>query len=163
MDKKGYRITLSDDDRALLEKIIKENKFAKATVMRARILLACDERNRGQNVTLAKLAENLGVPRTNVQNVRADFKQGGMEYALYNKKEFSSDSLSQKRIATLMENVAKMMKEQPPEGKKRWTVRLISSECIRRGYAEHLSAAHVSKLLKKYGISTRGDLELNDD
>ena len=153
MDKKGYKITLSDDERALLERIISEKKFAKSTIMRARILLACGERNRGQNFTLVQIAEELGIPRTNVQNVRADYKLGGMEYALYNKKEFSSDSASQKRIAALMKKVTEMIKEQPPEGKKKWTVRLIASECVKRGYAEHLSPACVCKLLKKHDVN----------
>ena len=152
MDKKGYKISLSEEEIALLEKIIKEENLPAKTIMRAKVLLACHEKGNGQGVMLYEIAQSLGISRTTVQNVRADFKEGGFEYVLYNKKGYSSDSKTQRQLDGLMERVTEMIREDPPEGTKRWSVRLLCSECEKR-YAEHVAVGKMFRLLKKYNVT----------
>ena len=153
MDKKGYRITLSDEEKVFLEKIIDEGVLPQNTIMRARILLACHIKGSGNGVTLGEMAEDFGVSRTFIQNVRSEYKEGGFEYALYCERWHANTLASQKKADVLAENVKAMITERPPEGKKRWTVRLVASECVKRGYAEHASPAYVLKLLKKHDVT----------
>ncbi len=153
MDKHGYKISLSEEEIALLEKIIEEDSYPPKTIMRAKVLLACHEKGNGQGVMLYEIAQSLGISRTTVQNVRADFKEGGFEYVLYNKKGYSSDSKTQRQLDRLMGYVAEMVKEDPPEGTKRWSVRLLCSECEKRGYAEHVAVGKMFRLMKKYNIT----------
>ena len=152
MEKQGYVIRLSEKETDFLEGIAQREDVSEKTKTRARILLACHEKGCGQKTRLSEIADALGVSRTTVQNVRADFKEGGFEYALYNKKAHSSTSASQKRINALGEKIKSMVRELPPEGKSRWTVRLIASECVKRGYAEHASPSYVLKVLRKCNI-----------
>ena len=153
MDKEGYRISLSEEEITLLEKMNEEDSFPPKMIMRAKVLLACHEKGNGQGVMLYEIAQSLGISRTTVQNVRADYKEGGIEYVLHKKRQVSSYPKTQKNIERLMEYVVEMIKENPPEGKKRWSVRLLCNECEKRGYAEHVAVGKMFNLLKKYNIT----------
>ena len=74
--KLGFK-PLEEGERRLLEEIIEKRELKCRMIQRARILLACDEKGSGQETKVSEIAEALGVSRTTVQNVRADYYRGG--------------------------------------------------------------------------------------
>ena len=107
--KLGFK-PLEEEERKLLEEVIEKRELKGRTSQRARILLACDEKGSGQETKVAEIAEALGVSRTTVQNVRADYFKGGLEYALYNKRQTSDDPRHRKITEEVALRILKIAK-----------------------------------------------------
>ena len=154
MEKQGYVIRLSEKETDFLSGITQRGDVPEKTKTRARILLACHEKGCGQKTRLSEIAEALGVSRTTVQNVRADYKEGGCEYALCNKQSLiKCKGKTMETPHSFAEKLREMIKEEPPEGREKWSVRLLCAECEKRGYAKHVAVGTMFKILKENGIT----------
>lgn len=148
--KLGFK-PLEEEERKLLEEIMEKKELKGRTIQRAQILLACDEKGSGKEIKVAEIAEALGVSRTTVQNIRADYFKGGLEYALYNKRQTSDDPKHRKITEEVALKILEMIEEEPPKG-KRWTIRLICAECKARGILGHVSTGAIKNMLHKYNV-----------
>ena len=149
-----YSVSLTDKERETLTRIIEENSLSPRTIVRARILLECDKYDYGREIRGKDMAEVLGTTRATIQTVRADFGKGGLEYALYNKR--SAPDMKTRNLNTeVIDRIREMASEEPPKGKKRWTVRLLCSECMDRKIVPHISVGAMSQLLNKYNIEIK--------
>ena len=153
--KLGFK-PLEEEERKHLKEIIEKRKLKGRTIQRAHILLACDEKGSGQEIKVSEIAEALGVSRTTVQNVRAEYFKGGLEYALYNKRQTSDDPRHRKITEEVALKILEMIEEDPPKG-KRWTIRLICAECKARGILGHVSTGAIRNMLCKYGVDLLED------
>lgn len=92
------------------------------------------------------IAEELGCSDRCVADLRARFASGGVRRALYDAprsgapRKFSEEQLSR---------IVKMTADPPPEGHKRWTIRLICATAVERGIVDTISAGYVAKLLEE--------------
>ena len=109
----------------------------------------------GQNVKLEEIAAALGVSRTTVQNVRADYQRGGFEHALYNKRQMSDDPRYRKITEEVAMKILELTKEKPPIGKKRWSIRLLCAECESRGILDHVSTGAMKEMLWRHNVDLR--------
>lgn len=146
MAKTKYVITLSDGQQQMLENIINERKESERTVMRARILLMSDSAA-GEKLSIPKLAELLGTTHTTVQTVRTEYWKNGLEAAIYRKRR--ADNIETRRINTkVREQILQVAAEKPPEGRKRWSLRMLCKEVVDRGIIDRISADTMSVILK---------------
>lgn len=146
MAKTKYVIALTDDQRELLENIVKEGKESDRTILRAKILLLSDL-NVNEKMSVPKVAEMLGTTHTTVQTVRAEYGQGGIETAVFRKKR--ADNIETRRInSEVRRQIVEVSKEEPPQGHKRWSLRLLCKEVVERGIIDHISADTMSGILK---------------
>lgn len=146
MAKTKYVIALDDEQRKTLNKIIEEGKESDRTIMRARILLLSDI-TVNEKMSVPEVAETLGTTHTTVQTVRAEFGKDGLEAAVFRKKR--ADNIETRRINTkVREQVLKVAEEEPPEGHKRWSLRLLCKEVVDRGIIDKISVDTMSVIMK---------------
>ncbi len=149
--KTKHIIYLSDEDRAHLEDIVKT--APEKTALRARILLASDFNN-PKYYSVHALAEELGVSNTTVQVVRSEYTKLGVDGAI-----FPKGTLAYNRRALMTEEkrnqILEMIKGRPPYGYRRWTIRNICDECIKRGIFDNIATSVVLKLLKDASIDLK--------
>ena len=147
MAKIKYIIELTDQEYKQLTAISQSTDESDRTILRAKILMMSDmARNEKQSVV--KLAAQLGTTTTTIQTVRTEYAQKGLEAAVYRKKR--TPGFINKRINDeAIEKIRKIREENPPEGKKKWSVRLLCDEAVRRGIVSHIAPSTMSGILNQ--------------
>lgn len=112
----GNRVTLTNEEKTTLQKIIDENKESERSVLRAKILLESDVSN-NEKYSIPKLAEKLGTTHTTVQTVRTAYATGGLEEAVFRKKR-TVEAINRRINPAVTEQILQMASEEPPEGFK---------------------------------------------
>lgn len=159
MAKTKYYIKLTESERALLTKIICEKKESERTIMRARILLM-SEATQPEKLSIKKLADLLETTDTTIQTVRTEFARDGLQAAVFRKPRTVVTGSPEKKKARkpskpykrrindeAVKQIRALATEQPPEGHKKWSARLICKEAVERGIVEHIAPVTVGKIL----------------
>lgn len=101
----------------------------------------------GQKV--AQVAENVGVVRKTVRAIARRYEEEGLDSALYEKprpgKERALNTGQSQRIVA-------MVCGPPPEGRARWSVRLIAEEAVKRNLAPPVSRETIRILLENHDL-----------
>jgi transposase len=148
---KFYRVTLTDAERCDLKALINRGKGEARKLTHARILLQADEAEGGSHHTDPAIAETLSVSARTVERVRQRFVEQGLDAALVPKP-------SERVYARLLDGAQEarliaLACSEPPEGKPRWTLRLLADRMVELDYAETLSYETVRRVLKKTNSS----------
>ena len=153
MPKTKYIIDLPNVGRERLEEIVREKKEPEKAVIRAKILLALgSEENRKK--TVLSLAEELGTTHTTIQTVKTAYCQGGLDAAVYRKKR--TVTFVNKRInENTIKQILYLSRQPPPEGHKRWSVRLLCYECMDQGIVSHIAPSTMQGILSNAGIDLK--------
>jgi hypothetical protein len=147
-----YRIELAPDERAELESIARPGKTESRRYVHARALLLCDAGEGGEGWTVAAAAGALGIATRTVERPKRLFVEEGMAAALDRKereappREVVFDGAFEARLIALACSEA-------PEGRARWTVRLLADKAVELGLAESVSHMTVQRALKKTNLS----------
>lgn len=145
---KKYRVTLTPEERELLDCMIRKGRGAARRLTRARILLKCDEGACGPALGDEAVAEALEVGDATVARVRQAFVERGLEGSLNPEPSVRHyarrlDGDGEARLVTLACSA-------PPQGRSRWTLRLLADRMVVLGHAEDgLSYETVRRVLKK--------------
>jgi transposase len=120
--RKVYVVDLSSEEKAELAELTKKGKTSARKLNRARILLLADE---GQ--TDKAIAKTLDVGTSTVERTRKKFVEGGLQEALNELPRIGRErKLSGKQEAYLVALAC----SDPPEGRKRWTMKLLADKLI---------------------------------
>ena len=151
MKPKKYLVYLNKRQRREIETITKRGKHAAATIRRANILLRLDE-NQGKVDKQETIARQLGTSTVTVYNVSKQFVQEGLEAALYRKKRETPPT---QPIATgeVEARIIALACSQPPEGRSRWTLRLLEEKVVELQIVSAISDNTIGRLLKKHHLS----------
>jgi len=124
---KTYIIKLNDDERATLQKTIRNKKTCKTVLKRCQILLELDE-GQGTGLTHAQLAHSYAVcPATITNIVQSYVKNGIKDIIRYNISPNSSAAL--RKVDWRSEaRIIQMACSPAPEGHSRWTLRLLEEK-----------------------------------
>ena len=149
--KKRYRVTLTDQERRDLSKLISTGKGAAKKLRRARLLLLADEAEGGAAKSDPEIVDALGCGRATVERVRRQFVEEGLDLAL-------QPPPRRRDYARLMDGAAEahlvaLACSAPPAGRARWTLRLLSDRMVELEYVESLSHETVRRTLKKTNLS----------
>ena len=145
---KKYRVTLTADEREMLEAMTRRGRDAARKLTRARILLKCDEGRGGPALSDDEVADALEVGHATVARVRQQFVEHGPQGVLEPKPGTRSyarklDGDGEARLVTLACST-------PPKGRNRWTLRLLADRMVVLGHAgDGLSYETVRRVLKK--------------
>ena len=124
---KTYIIKLNDDERAILQKTIRNKKTCKTVLKRCQILLELDE-EQGTGLTHAQLAHSYAVcPATITNLVQSYVKNGITDIVRYNISPNSSAAL-RKVDGRAEAHIIQMACSPAPEGHSRWTLRLLEEK-----------------------------------
>jgi transposase len=143
---KKYLVDLTDEERTALQTLVRRGKTSARKVTRARILL-----HAAKGATDAEIASALGVGVATVERIRRRFVEGGLEAINERPRLGARRRLSEKAEARLVAEACSAA----PEGRGRWTMRLLAGRVVELGLAESCSHETVRRVLKKSG-SSRG-------
>jgi hypothetical protein len=147
-----YRVTLTKEEREELETMTRRGKIHARKFIHARALLLCDAGEHGPAWNVADVAAALGVTSRSIEHLKKRFVEEGIEAAIDRKprekppREVKFDGAFEARLITLACSEA-------PEGRRRWTVRLLADKVIELRLAESVSHMTVQRVLKKMNLS----------
>jgi len=147
-----YRVTLTQEEREELETLTKRGKTHAKRFVQARALLLCDAGDNGPAWKVEDVAEALGITSRTIEHLKKRFVESGLEAAMERKtrdkppRDIKFDGAFEARLIALACTDA-------PEGRKRWTVRLLADKAVELNYAESVSPMSVQRTLKKTNLS----------
>lgn len=143
---KKYIVRLTDEERAMCEATIAQEKGKSEKLRRATILLKADAH--GPAWHDVKISEAVGCRRQTVENVRRAFVLEGFDGALVRKK--AAVSPTPKLLDGAAEaKVIAMRLGKPPAGFGHWTLRLLADQLVELEIVESISRETVRQTLKK--------------
>jgi transposase len=147
-----YRVTLTKEERKELDSMTRRGKTHARRFIHARALLLCDAGADGPAWNVADVATALGVTSRAIEHLKKRFVEDGIEAALDRKprvkppREVIFDGAFEARLITLACSDA-------PEGRRRWTVRLLADKAVELKFAGSVSHMTVQRVLKKTNLS----------
>ena len=136
-----YVVDLSKEEEQQLRKFISRGKVSARRAALARILLKANDGLSDEQVAVA-----LEVGSATVGRIRQRFVEEGLEAALKDKPRLGRQrKLSGKQEAHLIAVAC----TDPPEGRARWTLRLLAGKVVELGLAESICHETVRQILKK--------------
>jgi len=116
-----------------------------ARVLRRAMILR--QLNRGEKIV--EVAAHVGVSRKTVRTISRRYREEGLESALHEKprpgKRRALDVKQSQRIIA-------MVCGSPPEGRARWSVRLIADEAVRRKLVPRVGRETIRVLLESHDL-----------
>lgn len=150
--KPRYRVTLTEQERQELEGLTKTAKTTAKRFLYARSLLLCDAGPHGPAWTVADTAEAMGVTPRTIEHLKKRFVEEGLAAALERRQPekpprgVTFDGAFEARLIALACS-------ETPEGRRRWTVRLLAEKAVELSLARSVSHMTVQRLLKKTNLS----------
>ena len=149
--KKRYRVTLTASEREDLRKLVSVGRAAAQKLVRARILLLADQAADGSAKADPEIVDALGCGRASVERIRKRFVEEGLEAALNPKP--SQRVYERKMDGKTEAHLIALACGAPPEGRSRWTLRLLGDQMVALEHVEALSYETVRRTLKKTNSS----------
>jgi hypothetical protein len=149
MEKK-YVVELTDEERQQLKDLVHTGRALARKIEHAQILLKADQSG-GSGWTDAQIAEVFGVLVLTVVRIRQRFVEHGLEDALARRQHVQS---ARRKIDGAAE--AKMIALScgpPPQGRTRWTIRLLADKLVELNIVEAVGRETVRKTLKKMNLN----------
>jgi transposase len=144
---KKYIVTLTEEERQRLQEMLSRGKTAACKLTHARILLKADAAAGGPNWRDDTIAEALDVGRATVERVRKQFVEEGLDAAL--ERRPPRRQYRRKLDGDGEAHLIALACQQPPEGRDRWTLRLLADRMVALEYVDEISYQTVRRTLKK--------------
>lgn len=147
-----YKVTLTEDERSELEAISTKGRRAARTVLYARALLLLDAGEYGPKWLVAQVAEALGTTPRSLEHLKKRFVEEGLPAAIERKQRTTPP----RAIQFGGEFEAKLLAlacSDAPEGRERWTVRLLAEKLVELKVVPGVSPMTVCNTLKKMNLS----------
>jgi putative transposase len=143
-DSGKVQVRLSKPEQGQLDELLRGGLQPVRTVLRALVL-----RQLADGQSIRKVARNLGLTPKTVWLTSQRYQQGGLDRALYERarpgKEARLDAQQRQRIVALVCSP-------PPEGRARWTVRLLAEEAVKRKLVPRVGRETVRILLESHDL-----------
>jgi transposase len=149
--KKKYIVTLTQEERRMLQERLSRGKAAARKLMHARILLKADVATDGPGWNDEAIAEALEVGRATIERVRKEFVEEGLEAALERRKP--RRQYRRKLDGDGEAHLVALACQKPPEGRSRWTLQLLADRMVQLEYVDQISYQTVRRTLKKTNSS----------
>ena len=145
---KKYTVTLSQDERDDLKKIVSKGKHKSQKVINALILLGCDrgefQEKRSTNEEISRV---LKIGMRKIDRVKKRFVEDGIEITLNGKK--GSRIYSKKADGDFEAHLVALSCSDPPKGFTRWSLRLLADKVVELEYIDQVSHETIRQVLKK--------------
>lgn len=144
--KKKYIVRLSEEERAILQDVVKKLKGTSQKVRRAQILLKADVY--GPNWTDKQIAEAFDCRTKTVENVRQRLVVEGFDIVL-NGKNRETPPVKKLLDGAQEAKLIAMRLGTPPDGYGSWSLRLLANQMIELEIVDTISHETVRRTLKK--------------
>jgi len=151
--RKQYVVALAEAERARLHTLIGQGVAPARSLTHARILLKANQGEAGPGWTDATIAGALEVHPATVARVRRTYVTAGLEAAL---THTTPDRQYRRRLDGEQEaRLVALTCSTPPEGRTRWTLRLLAEQLVTLAVVDTVSYETVRQTLKQTS-SSRG-------
>jgi transposase len=150
--KPRYRVTLTSEEREELATLTRTVRTNAKRFLYARALLLSDAGPEGPAWMVTDVSEAMGVTSRTIEHLKKRFVEEGLDAALERKRpdkpprDVIFDGVFEARLIALACSNA-------PEGRKRWTVRLLAEKAVELSFASKVSHMTVQRVLKKTSLS----------
>ena len=148
MAKLKYHVRLSQEERKTLLKLVSKGTASAKAIMHANVLLATDENSPAGRKSEAETAELFHVNRQTVHTIRKRYAEQGLAAAIGRKKR-ETPPVEPKITGEVEAKIIALSCSAPPEGRSRWSLRLIADKAVEQQYIDSISHEAVNRLLKK--------------
>jgi len=140
-------VHLTEDERTYLKSLIHKGKVAAHKRLHAEILLKADLGELGEKWQDKQIGETFGLSTRTVERVRERLVREGLEAALnraapVRARKRKIDGENEAHLVALLCGDA-------PEGRSRWTLRLLGQRMVELGYVESVAHETIRQALKK--------------
>jgi len=144
-------VELTSEERSGLKNIIKAERMAEHKRRHARILLKADQGPQGPAWKDADIANAFDCTIKSVERLRKRLLEHGLDAAMEhgNRGAYRAKKLDGVAEAHLIATAC----SSAPEGRNRWTVRLLADEMVSLGIVDSCSKSTVHNTLKKMNLS----------
>ncbi len=143
MSPKKHHIKLNERERRYLQKIVESGKDKARKITRCRVLLLADE-TKGK--TDQEISDALDVCLATIFNIRRRYHKGGLEHAI---EEAARSGQPPRFTGKSMAKITAIACSKPPEGRARWSLRLLADRVVELDIVETISHQSVKNILKK--------------
>jgi transposase len=147
MSQKSHCVKLDKHERQRLQKIVESGEDKARKITRCRILLLADK---AKGKTDEEISNALDVCLATIFNIRRRYCQGGLERAI---GEAARSGQPPKFNGKSMAKITAIACSKPPEGRARWSLRLLADHIIELNIVETISYQSVRNILKKTNLS----------
>jgi hypothetical protein len=151
--KKRYIVTLTEEEREELKRLIQKGKTQGYRIKHAQILLKQDEKPENESWTIERIGEAFSASETMICGVAKRFVEQGLKAALGRKEQINRCRKVDGRVEA---HIIAIACSEPPQGRERWTMQLIADEVVRMNVVESISDTTVCDVLKKTNSSRSG-------
>jgi transposase len=137
---KKYIVDLSAQERDQLQRLVQSGKTSMRKATRARILLKADD-----GLSDEQIAEEIETSIPTIERVRKRFVQESLGCLKEHSRPGQKLKLDPKAEAHLIAVTC----SKAPEGRRRWTLRLLAAQAVQLGLSDSLSHETVRQYLKK--------------
>ena len=142
---KKLDLGLKRRDRVILKGLLVHGEHHAREMMRASILMALD-----RGVDDAAIAQVLGTERTTIWRTRKAYQEGGLQSALYDMPRPGRPVKYEMREQA---EIVALACSDPPEGRERWTLTLLTQAAREKAGLDSLNRESVRVILKKTSVS----------
>jgi hypothetical protein len=148
-----YRVTLTTEERAELERLVSAGKGAARKLAHARVLLLADV-TPGQGLADEEITAALGLSLRTIERVRQRLVTEGFPAALDHRPQPARPGKI-KIKGDVEQRLIELACSDPPRGRCHWTLQLLADELVVLGLLNTISTETVRQALKKT-TSSRG-------
>ena len=141
MSPKSHCVKLKKRARQYLQKTVESGEEKARKITRCRVLLLADKGRTDQEISDA-----LNVCLATIFNIRRRYSQGGLDRAI-NKDARSGQPPKFKGKS--MAKITALACSKPPEGRAKWSLRLLADRVIELNIVETISHVSVHNIFKK--------------
>ncbi len=145
MSQKSHCVKLKKHARQYLQKIVESGEEKARKITRCRVLLLADKGKTDQEISDA-----LNVCLATIFNIRRRYCKGGLERAI---SEEARSGQPPKFKGKSMAKITALACSKPPEGRAKWSLRLLADRVIELDIVETISYQSVRNILKKTNSS----------
>jgi transposase len=137
-------IGIQSKDLARIEDLLRSGVAQIRVVLRALAL-----RQLAQGSSAPRVAQTLPLTAKAVRQIAHRYRSGGLERALYDRPRPGAKPLLDE---SLKRRVVAMVRGKPPEGRGRWTVRLVAEEVVKRKLLPRAGRETIRMLLQNHDL-----------
>jgi transposase len=144
MARPALRIEVTKKHQTELKKLLSGGIQQVRVVLRATALLQL-----AKGVSAARISEVVPLTPQAIRKIGHRYQEGGLERALYEKERPGAASLLED---SQRQRIIAMVCSDPPEGRARWTVRLVAEEAVKRRLVPRVGRETIRVLLLHHDL-----------
>jgi transposase len=137
-------VCLTDEARCTLRGLVRAGTRSVRVVLRVQVLLKSDE-----GLTDEEIAEDVELSTRAIADIRKRFSQGGWERAVFDAPRPGGPATF---TSKQRQQVVALACSDPPDGRSRWTLELLSEQAVARGFVSSISKSEVSLWLHQHDL-----------